>query len=218
MADQKKKAKQDGLGRRRRRVKKRDLDRMLRLHDKGWSYYKIAQETGWKRETVKKHITAQLRKEGRQTHESMPSALVAEMRELAQRIEGMTQVPEPDRPLILNTKEERDQITDRLLHGDSQTFSTYTLTCLIFPWWNDRGEVEIRERLDERYKLLLDRLLTLPKCQRLKAELLEWEQRANRYLKAKQYHASTEEIDQMYLDASEASRRLHEEIQRAIWD
>lgn len=206
MKDKDKKPKADSIDRGKHRVNKRDLDKMLQLWEDGNSFYKIANKLGWKRDTVEKHVTAALAKRGQ----------VSDMRDLAQIIELLTQVPEPYRPLILNTEEEQENLKDALLRGDSQSFGTYTVTCIRFPWWNVQGDLKIIPRLPERYKVVLDHLVILPKSRSLRTQLLDWERKASRYLELKRSEASAEKLSAVHVDLLEVTGNLHKEIWRVI--
>ena len=218
MADRRKRIKRDSLGRRTDRVKKREEAAMLRLQLSGLTPKEIAAKLNRKVETVRRHLASKdkekMADQGKIV-QVVPRELFFEIRKLAKRLEQLTHIPEPHRAFLRDDVQFVPKNIEEIMKADtSQVLSTYIV--MGTPWWTATGPVEIRRHLRFEEEALLNHFIGLPTSQECRADLANWEERANTYIQLKRSNADAEVIQSAYLEARKAEIAFHSELWAAV--
>lgn len=217
MKEKRKHIKRDSLERRTDRVKKREKAEMLRLHLSGLTPQEIAAKLDRKVDTVKRHLTAKSKEEALQQVEirRIPREFFIQIQKLAKKLEQLTRVPEPRRAFPRDDMEFLPEDKEEIMKGDTSPLLS-SFIAMITPWWTPTGPVDIRLYLTFEEEALLNHFTGLPSNQKLKAALVNWEEKVNTYIQLKRSNADAEEIRSAYLEAHDAEIAFHSGLWAAV--
>lgn len=142
-------------------------------------------------------------------HEAVPRELFAEIRELAEVIEGWMRIPKPDTPLqTLDPEKSRAierKIGEAALSGDSHPLIEGLLTAFQPSWWTSNGPPNVILRLTAKQEALLDRFLRLSTSGVFKKAKEQWSEAAENYLMLVRSKRNVKDTREAYQRARQAA-------------
>jgi len=140
------------------------------------------------------------------TVQIVPKELIPKIEKLAEKLQLLISVPEPERPLL----------TDAQRKGNADFSLTAIRTITNAFWWCTDPSVHVYLDLNLDQEVLFNRFLSLPTSQRFKTFFDGWESKTNRYLDLVRTSGDEEQIKVAYQKAKYFQPKAKHELSEAI--